>query len=132
MWDLNVFFFVANDKNLNLIKPGSTKDIVQRLRNYNVWRVKEVDLKYLSIVKNSELIEKCIKLKLKDKQFYENREIYEVDPKKLKKIILDCYCKYVTNKENSTMYEELSQLAGLYAYVKDKKKYKPYVIINKK
>jgi len=37
---------------------------------------------------------------------------------------------YVTDKENSTMYDELYQLAGLYSYIKDKKTIKPYVIIN--
>lgn len=125
-----IYFFAANEKN-NLNKIGVTTDIISRLKTYNTGRVHEVDLKYLAIVKNSKLIEKCIKLKLKNKQFYENREIYEVDPNKLKKIILECYCKYVTKKENDTMYDELSQLAGLYAYIKNKKTIKPYVIINK-
>jgi|APCry1669192647_1035423.scaffolds.fasta_scaffold18254_1 hypothetical protein len=126
-----IYFFAADSKNEKLFKVGSTKDIVVRLRNYNVGRIKEVDLKYLSIVKNSKLIEKCIGLKLKSKQFYKNREIYEVNPIKLKKIIVDCYCNYVTKKENNTMYDELSQLSGLYSYIKDKKNIKPYVIIDK-
>jgi hypothetical protein len=56
-------------------------DIISRLKTYNTGRVHEVDLKYLAIVKNSKLIEKCIKFKLKNKQFYENREIYEVESK---------------------------------------------------
>lgn len=54
-----------------------------------------------------------------------------MDPGKLKKIIVDCYCKYVTNKENNTLYYELAQLADFYFYIKDKKNIKPYVIINK-
>lgn len=108
-----------------------TRDIIARLKSYNVGRIKEVDLKYLAVVRNSKLIEKCIKLKLQDKQFYENREIYEVDPKKLKNIIVKCYCNYVTKKENDTMYEELAQIAGLYAYIKNKKTIRPYIIINK-
>ena len=29
------------------------------------------------------------------------------------------------------MYDELSQLFGLYSYIKDKKNIKPYVIIDK-
>jgi len=49
----------------------------------------------------------------------------------LKKVIKDCYCKSVTNKENNTLYSELSQLANLYSYIKDKKNIKPYVIIDK-
>ena len=124
-------YFFAADERKNLLKVGITKDIISRLSTYNTGRINEIDLKYLAIVKNSKLIEKCIKLKLKTKQFYKNREIYEVDHNKLKKIIVDCYCKYVTKKENDTMYNELSQLADLYSYIKNKKHIKPYVIINK-
>ncbi len=125
-----IYFFAADERR-NLNKIGITSDIISRLKTYNTGRINEIDLKYLAVVKNSKLIEKCVKLKLKGKQFYENREIYEVEPEKLKKIIVDCYCKYVTKKENDTMYEELSKLAELYSYVKNKKNIKPYIIINK-
>ena len=125
-------YFFAADERKKLNKVGITKDIISRLKTYNTGRVQEVDLKYLAIINNSKLIEKCVKFKLKNKQYYENREIYEIDYIKLKKIIQDCYCKYVTKKENDSMYNELSQLAGLYSYVKNKKNIKPYVIINKK
>ena len=46
-------------------------------------------------------------------------------PKKLKKKILNCYCKYVTDKQNSIMYEELT---GLYAYMKF---IIPHIVISK-
>ena len=126
----SIYFFAVNE-NKNINKIGITNNIIARLRTYNTGRLNEVDLKYLAIVNNPKLIENCVKLKLKKNQYYDNREIYEVDPNRLKKIIVDCYCKYVTKKENDTMYEELSQLAGLYNYVKNKKRIKPYVIINK-
>lgn len=124
-------YFFATDERKNLNKIGRTSDIISRLKTYNTGRVYDIDLKYLAIVKNAKLIEKCIKFKLKNNQYYENREIYEVNPDKLKKIIVECYCKYVTKKENDTMYNDLSQLTGLYSYIKDKKNIKPYVIINK-
>lgn len=116
----SIYFFAADERK-NLLKIGRTQNIISRLKTYNTGRVNEIDLKYLAIVKNSKLIEKCIKLKLKSKQIYENREIYEINHNKLKKIIVDCYCKYVTKKENDTLYNELSQLAGLYSYIKNKK-----------
>ena len=125
-----IYFFVADERNNTLIKVGSTKNIVTRLRNYNVGRVNEVDLRYMAIVKHAKLIENCIKFKLKKNQIYKNREIYEVDPKKLKKVIDECYCKYVSKKENELMYEELSQLTALYGFVKNKVHVKPYIIIN--
>jgi hypothetical protein len=55
------------------------------LRNYNVGRIKEVDLKYFALVKNSFLIEQCIKLKLETNQVFENKEIFKIDP--LEKIL---------------------------------------------
>lgn len=127
----SIYFFAISEKD-NILKVGRTTDIIKRLRNYNVGRIKEVNLKYYVLVKNAELIENCIKLKLKKNQLIENREIYKIDPQKLKKVITDCYCKYVTKKENNTMYKEIGELLGLYSYTKDKKNIKPYVIINKK
>ena len=60
----SIYFFAVDNRKMNW-KIGRTTDIIQRLRNYNIGRIKEVDLKYLAIVKNSLLVEQCIKLKLK-------------------------------------------------------------------
>ena len=129
----SIYFFAVDERNPELIKVGKTKDIVLRLRNYNVGRIKEVELKYFALVKNSLLIENCIKLKLKLKtnQVFENKEIFRVDPKVLKKVIDKCYCNYVPSKKNEEMYEDISYLLGLYSYTKDKVHIKPYVIIGK-
>ena len=127
----SIYFFAVDERNPELIKIGKTKDIILRLRNYNVGRIKEVELKYFALVKNSLLIENCIKLKLKANQVFENKEIFRVDPKILKKVIDNCYCKYVSSKKNEEMYEDISYLLGLYSYTKDKVHIKPYVIIGK-
>jgi hypothetical protein len=128
----SIYFFAVDERKPNLLKLGKTKDIVQRLRNYNVGRIKEVELKYFALVTNSLLIENCIKLKLKANQVFENKEIFKVEPKILKKIIDNCYCKYISSKKNEEMYEDISYLLGLYSYTKDKKNIKPYVIIGEK
>ena len=75
------------------------------------------------------MIEKSVKLKLDKSRVIEGREIFKVDADKLKKIIDDCYCKYVSKKQNEELYKEISDLLGLYAYTKDKVHIKPYVII---
>jgi methyltransferase-like protein len=139
-----------------MISLNWTTDIVKRLRNYNVGRIKEVDLKYFALVRNPLLIENCIKLTLKDKEVIPNREIFNITPKKLKKIIDKCYCQNTTDKKNERaklknqrffqfypyysnkifdfiwieqLYKEVSDLLGLYAYTKDKINIKPYIII---
>lgn len=91
------------------------------MRNYNVGRIKEVDLKYYALVKNSLLIENCIKFNLKNEQVFEKKEIFRTTPNIIKKIIDKCYCKYVSKKENEDLYRELSDLLGLYAYSKKSK-----------
>ena len=72
-----------------------------------------------------------MKFKLQKKQVIEDKEIYQIEPDKLKKIINECYCKYVPKNKNDNLYQELADLLGLYAYSKDKVHIKPYIIINK-
>lgn len=126
----SIYFFAVDKRKMNW-KVGRTSDILQRLRNYNVGRIKEVDLKYLAIVKNSLIIEKCIKLKFKKNQTTPNKEIYRVDPSVIKQTVSECYCKYVSENKSKELYEELSELLGLYSYTKDKENIEPYVIIGK-
>ena len=126
-----IYFFVIDVRNPDILKIGRTTDIIKRLRNYNTGRVNEVQLKYFALVKNNLIIEKCMKLKLRKNQVYENKEIYKVDPEKVKKIIKDCYCKYVSKTENEELYNEVSSLLGLYSYARNKINIKPFVIINK-
>ena len=127
----SIYFFAVDERKNDLFKVGRTIDIVNRLRNYNVGRIKEVDLKYFAIVKNSLLIENCVKLKLKEKRVFDKKEIFNTTPENIKKIIDKCYCKYVSKKENEDLYRELSDLLGLYSYSKDKVNIKPYIIIGK-
>jgi phage anti-repressor protein len=127
----SIYFFAVDDRKKDIFKVGRTADIVQRLRNYNVGRIKGIELKYFALVSNSLLIEKCIKLALDNNKIYKNKEIFKVEPQKLKQIIDECYCKYVSKKQNTNLYEEISNLLGLYAYTKDKVNIKPYIIIGK-
>lgn len=76
------------------------------------------------------------------------------DNKRCKKVITECYCKYVPQNKNAELYEEMAELLGIYAYkvknkiknfvfdvmvfkigfeyyTKDKVNIKPYVIIGK-
>lgn len=126
-----VYFFVIDERHPDIIKYGRATDIINRLNNYNVGRIKNVDLKYLAIVKNSKLIEQCIKLNTKKYKYDSNREILKIEPDVLKKVIDNCYCKYVNSKEHNNLYGELSQISGLYNYVKNKKNIKPFIIIDK-
>ena len=125
-----IYFFALDERKNNIIKIGHTRDIIQRLRNYNVGRIKEIELKYLALVKNKVLIENCMKFKMEKNRVIKNKKIFKIEPNILKKIINECYCKHVSKKENNELYKEISDLLGLYVYTKDKVNIKPYIIIN--
>ena len=129
--NFNTIYFFAVDERKNIFKLGESEKIINRLKNYNVGRIKDIELKYLALVKNSLIIEKCVKLKIKKNQVIKNREIYKIDPLKLKQIIKECYCKYVSIKENNELYREIADILGMYSYVKNKVNIKPYIIIGK-
>jgi hypothetical protein len=124
----SIYFFAVDERKFDF-KVGRTNDIITRLNNYNIGRIKEVDLKYFALVKNSIVIENCIKLKLKKNQVIKNKEIYKIEPSEIKKVITDCYCKYVSEKKHNELYEELANLLGVYSFTKNKKNIKPFVII---
>lgn len=56
----SIYFFAVDEQHSNVFKIGRTYDIINRLRNYNVGKLYETDLKYYALVKNSLLIEICL------------------------------------------------------------------------
>ncbi len=95
-------------------------NILQRLRNYNVGRINEVDLNFLCVVKNNVLIECCIKNNLLNNVVIKKKEIYQIKPNKLKKIIYKCYCDNISKEEYENLFEELGDLLKYYKYIKNK------------
>jgi len=124
----SIYFFAVDERKFNF-KIGRTDDIIARLNNYNIGRIKEVDLKYFALVKNNVVIENCLKIKLKKNQVIKNKEIYKIEPSDLKNVITKCYHKYVSEKKHEELYEELANLLGIYSFTKNKKNIKPFVII---
>ena len=125
-----IYFFSVDERRNDIFKIGRSRDILNRLRNYNVGKIKETDLKYLALVKNSILIENCIKNKLFDKKIFENKELYRIDAEIIKKVIDKCYCENVSPEENKKMYNEIADLLKFYNYSKNKVNIKPYIIID--
>lgn len=126
-----MIYFFAVDEKKDFFKIGRTNNIIQRLRNYNTGRIKEIELKYLVIVKHNIIIEKCIGLRLNKNRLETHKEIFYVKPSKIKKIIDECYCKHVSEKDHENLFNDLSGLFDFYKYVKNKVNIKPFVIINK-
>jgi DNA-binding Lrp family transcriptional regulator len=129
----SIYFFQVDDRYENTYKVGRTRDIIKRLRSYNVGRVKEVELKYLALVKNAKLIESLVGYALKENRIKENREIYQVSAENLQKLIENIYCSNISTEENEMLYKEIFNLPNSCKYNKNiQVELKPYIVIGKK
>lgn len=110
-----IYIFVIDPRYKNIFKIGRTIDIIKRLNTYNVGRINEISLKFLAVVHDSKLVEKCMKSLLQKYQFIENKEIYKVTLSFLEKILAKCTC-------------DDTGLCELINYLKLNKELKPYII----
>ncbi len=114
----NFFYIIAiDDRYDDIVKIGHTKDIIKRLRNYNVGRIKDTDLKFLAIIENQKDVEDCMKINLEEYRYIKRREIYKINNDILEQILNKCKC-------------ENNHLCKMIEYLKNKVNIKPYIIID--
>lgn len=104
------FYVIALDENKDIYKIGRTSDLLNRIKNYQVGRIDNIDIKYLAIVEDPLLIENCIKLFLNKYQYKEKTEIYKISLNELTYIIEKCYVmfkKYFNKNGNLDEQPEL-------------------------
>ena len=65
-----IYFFAVDARHKNILKVGRSNGILAQIKNYNVGIIKEIELKYIALVKNPLLIEKCIKILLKKIKYF--------------------------------------------------------------
>ena len=126
----SIYFFAAK-KNSSIFKLGKSKNIVTRLSNYNTGRIQDIDLDYFALVVDQHIVETCLKDALKNYQKIKNREIYQVDPNLIKRIITRCYKATTSKKDNRNLYREIADLFGMYVYTKNNPSVKPYIVLDK-
>ena len=88
---------------------------------------------------NGSALDKPVQVYDNDKKFrivynqphYKRDVLIHTEPKIIKNIITECYCKHIPENKNKEVYEEMANLLGIYAYTKDKINIKPYIIIGK-
>lgn len=130
-----VYLFAVNENHNDILKIGETREIINRLKTYNIGKSSDLKIEYLTLIKNSKLIRNFIKLKLKNVEIlnknkvFKYKEIFEVKPKHIK-LIIDKYLCDNKKEKNKELYRELSGLIGLYGCIENKKTIHPYIIIN--
>ena len=78
------------NKRDDVIKPGSASNMVDRLSTYNTGRVEDVELLHVYQTDYRKEVERCLKKLMAEKQYRKRRELYEVDPDIVKKLIRGC------------------------------------------
>jgi hypothetical protein len=126
-----IYFFVVDKKYKNIIKLGTTSNLIERIRTYNTGRINDVDIKYASIVYDGDIIEKCIKNNyiVKQSQQLVNREIYNISADTLIKVISNCYKKHTSKDQHDNMYKDIASILDLYDFITSEKNVEPFVII---
>lgn len=87
-------YIIALDENNDIYKIGRTENLANRIKNYQVGKIDNVDIKYLAIVEDPLLIENCIKLFLNKYQYKEKTEIYKMSLTEITYIIEKCYAMF--------------------------------------
>ena len=84
-----VYILLINESK-KIYKFGRSSDLRKRLRNYATCIEKHPDIKFIMIVENPMLVEKCVKELISNFQFKERQEKYQVTHDLIKKVIFEC------------------------------------------
>ena len=84
-----VYILLINESK-KIYKFGRSSDLRKRLRNYATGIEKHPDIKFIMIVENPMLVEKCVKELISNFQFKERQEKYQVTHDLIKKVIFEC------------------------------------------
>jgi len=84
-----VYILLVN-KDKDIFKVGRTNDIRKRLYAYSTGRDMHPDIKFIMIIEDPKLIEKCTNIFLKQYNYKNKKELYKIDFDLLKKIVFKC------------------------------------------
>jgi hypothetical protein len=127
-----IYFFAVDKSNKDIVKLGTTSNLIARINTYNTGRLDDIDLKYASVVYNGKLIEDCIKKSeiIKKSQHRPNKEIYNISENILLNIINTCYNKCTTNNQHEQIYKDIATILDMCDFINKNKHLVPYVIIS--
>ena len=121
----NMYIYVIKAQNTdetnNLHKIGKTKDIKNRLNNYNSGLANDNNLLFWFKTDNINQVEGCLKNLLLNNKYRKNKEVYDISLIELKKLIklCDIFIKSIElNKKNLTKLENLENLENLKLVIK--------------
>jgi len=83
-------YILLVNKGKNIFKPGRTDEVRKRMIGYATGKDTHPDIKFIMLVKNSKLVEKCSKMFLEKYQYKGEKELYKVDIDIIRSAIVGC------------------------------------------
>lgn len=84
------FIYIISAGKKGLYKIGRTKDLAQRMRNYQSGLADDIDVLYVHRAENISGVEGCVKGWLKEKRYRKYKEVYQADITMIKDLISSC------------------------------------------
>jgi hypothetical protein len=85
-----IIYIIETSDGLGHYKVGKTKNLKQRLKQYNGDKKDDIILLYVYETDDIDNIEKCVKIYAKKYQYRKYKEVYKADINMLKDLINDC------------------------------------------
>jgi hypothetical protein len=108
-----ILYIIETSDGLGHYKVGKTKNLKQRLKQYNGDKKDDIIPLYIYETDDIDNIEKCVKIYAKKYQYRKYKEVYKADINMLKDLINDCgefnkktnlKIKWKSNKQNGGNY----------------------------
>lgn len=84
------FIYIISAGKTGLYKIGRTKDLANRMRNYQSGMADDIDVLYMHRAENIAGVEGCVKGWLKEKRYRKYKEVYQADISIIKELISSC------------------------------------------
>jgi phage anti-repressor protein/predicted GIY-YIG superfamily endonuclease len=105
-------------ENKPVYKPGYTSNIDKRMATYQTGKIDDIDIVYLYKTDDIKAVEGCMKAWLKNTQYINNKELYQVDLGIIKKIINECANIGLKLHHQTKINKPDDQLGGYYVLLK--------------
>ncbi len=122
-----VYIIKALNSTTNIYKLGRTKNLKNRLKNYNSANANDIEPLFILEVNDIDKVEECVKTLVKDFKYRKYKEVYEVDLNVLKSAFFRCdelvsgFQKYFNQKKQRPIKQKFKDMKtnenGLYLYI---------------
>ncbi|ARF11875.1 hypothetical protein Klosneuvirus_3_10 [Klosneuvirus KNV1] len=105
-----IYVLKAQNSDVTLYKLGKTKNIKDRIKNYNTGNANDVEPIFIMKVNDVNAVENCVKNACKQYQYRKYKEVYQIDIDVLKEVMSKCddIMKFVAKKNTKQIKKQIN------------------------